>query len=197
MPHESHPRRVRPCATMALLVAAMLAACGTSAGDTPGAASAAASEPYRGYTLTLIGMNYTRRYIDTFTVDGRGGGNLRVSSPTSGGGGSACCIGWDNRRTLPVTMTVRWQSGACKVMTGRTWDDGSAAFRLYRDFEERKVQFNGPVPANPQYFVVHIFEDDHVELSMSEDYPVPKLKLSQDREDLTPYPICKDGQYGS
>lgn len=43
-------------------------------------------------SLGIVGYNYTNRAINTFTIDGAGGGNLYVSSPASGGGGTTCCV---------------------------------------------------------------------------------------------------------
>jgi hypothetical protein len=55
--------------------------------------SPAAAKRYKKseYGLVIIGYNYTSRYIDQFSVDGAGGGNLYVSGPSSGGGGIVCC----------------------------------------------------------------------------------------------------------
>jgi hypothetical protein len=44
----------------------------------------------RRVSLEINGFNYTDLYIDSFEVNGQGGGNLFVSSPTSGGGGGVC-----------------------------------------------------------------------------------------------------------
>ncbi|TDM06527.1 MAG: hypothetical protein C4K60_18530 [Ideonella sp. MAG2] len=43
------------------------------------------------YSVVPYGYNYTDGYIDSFSVNGAGGGNLAVSTPTSPGGGHTCC----------------------------------------------------------------------------------------------------------
>ena len=183
----------------AVLLAVLLSAC-QPPGPAPQTAATAASAPapsdtaeppFKQYSLTLVGMNYTRRYIDSFSVNGQGGGNLYVSTPTSGGGKSVCCVGWHSRRTLPVTVTVRWQAGGCKTFYPGISTEGERLFNITHTFKEKRVVFNGPVPADPAYFVVHIYEDDHVEVGMAHDYPEPKVKLDESREDNTPYPECK------
>ncbi|MBC7993450.1 MAG: hypothetical protein H7Z15_09445, partial [Rhizobacter sp.] len=41
----------------------------------------------KSYSVVAYGYNYTDTYIDSFEVDGAGGGNLEVSTPTAPGGG--------------------------------------------------------------------------------------------------------------
>ncbi|HEU4621437.1 MAG TPA: DUF3304 domain-containing protein [Burkholderiaceae bacterium] len=143
---------------------------------------------YKHYSLTLIGMNYTNRYIDQFFVNGQGGGNLFVSTPTSGGGKSACCVGWSTTTKLPVKVKVKWHSGGCTITEVTR---SGYQFKTNRSFfKEKEVTFNGPVPNSPKYFVVHIYENDDVEISISDDYPAPRLQLSEGRRDRTPYPPC-------
>lgn len=87
----------------------MLCAC--SRATVPAGDVRASSTDSGPVSLALVGYNYTDRYIDTFSVDGQGGSNLFVSSPTSGGGGSVCCATyWPGLKDYKVK--VRWQSGA-------------------------------------------------------------------------------------
>lgn len=62
-------------------------------------------------SLTIYGCNYTNTYIDDYSVDGQDAGYLRVSGPTSGGGGSVCCF--KHTAGYVNTVNVRWQSGWC------------------------------------------------------------------------------------
>jgi hypothetical protein len=109
-------------------------------------------------SLTINGFNYTDLYIDSFTVDGQGGGNIYVSSPTSGGGGSVCCASFSAGSTLPLRVKVKWT----------------------RDRErwcEKEVLIPGPIPASPEHLGVHFFPDGHIEAELTEDYPEVKLQL--------------------
>jgi hypothetical protein len=63
-------------------------------------------------SLALTGYNYTDKSIDGFTVDGLGGGNLRVSGESNGGGGDVCCLSY-LVGAKARTVKVRWQKSAC------------------------------------------------------------------------------------
>jgi hypothetical protein len=111
-------------------------------------------------SLEINGFNYTDLYIDSFEVNGQGGGNLFVSSPTSGGGGSVCCVSFSPGTTLPVRLTIKWS-------------------RDRKRWCEKEVLLTGPVPANPRHLGVHFFPDGHLEAEITEDYPEPKLRLAR------------------
>ena len=64
-------------------------------------------------SLLLQGYNYTDHYIDSFSVNGQGGGNVFESSPQSGGGKSVCCVSWWPRTQLPTHIEVRWTAAYC------------------------------------------------------------------------------------
>jgi hypothetical protein len=78
-----------------------------------GTAQAAAQLDVDARSLLIQGYNYTDDYIDSFTVDGQGGGNLYVSGPTSGGGGSVCCASFARGTSMPIRLKVRWTGGYC------------------------------------------------------------------------------------
>lgn len=63
--------------------------------------------------LLIEGYNYTDDYISSFTVNGQGGGNLFVSSPTAGGGKSVCCVSYTPGTLLPMKVKVRWVTDYC------------------------------------------------------------------------------------
>ena len=139
-------------------------------------------------SLTITGYNYTDRYIDQFTVNGNGGGNLFVSGPTSGGGGSECCkdyiTGVDN-----WILPVRWQVGGCTYNTSKQ-KDGSERYDLYHYFKEVEVKVDPKIAARPAYLEVHFYPDEHVELAVTEHSSPPRLKLSKDREVKSSYKQC-------
>lgn len=111
-------------------------------------------------SLTITGFNYTDLYIDSFSVNGQGGGNIFVSSPTSGGGGSVCCVSFWPSSTLPLHVTVRWT-------------------RDLKRWCEKDVLVTGPVPASPEYLAVHFYPDGRIEAQITEGYPQVKLKLDR------------------
>ncbi len=177
-----------------ILVLAMLAlsACNAQSQGNSSADESVAKPP-RGkvVSLTLAGYNYTNRYIDTFSVNGQGGGNLFISGPTSGGGGSICCVSYVNG-LKDWTVEVRWQSDACKYDSGM--DQGVMKQRTHSYFKEVKVQVDPNIPDRPQYFEVHFYPDGHVEAAVTEHASPPRLILSEDRKDKTPYPRCPGGK---
>lgn len=86
--------RCRAMASMVLSVTLAMAVTGCDAREaapkTPASEFVAPREPVG---LTLSGYNYTNRYIDQFSVNGIGGGNLHVSTVTSGGT-NVCCFSY-------------------------------------------------------------------------------------------------------
>jgi hypothetical protein len=143
----------------------VLAGCKESKdGTKQGGASAQVEEPQRLdrnlSMLALNGFNYTDLYIDSFSVDGQGGGNIFVSSPTSGGGGTSCCVGFSAGSTLPLRIKVKWS-------------------RDRKRYCEKEVLVTGPIPAAPEHLAVHFFPDGRIEAELTEDYPAVKLQLER------------------
>jgi len=114
-------------------------------------------------SLTINGFNYTDLYIDSFEVNGQGGGNLFVSSPTSGGGKDVCCVSFSPGTKLPVELRIKWT-------------------RDRKRWCEKEALLTGPVPANPRYLGVHFFPDGHIEAEITERDPEPKLRLQDYNE---------------
>ena len=143
------------------------------------------------HALTIYGYNYTNRYIDQFYVDGQGGGNLDVSTPTSSGGGRTCCVGWTDGTSLPQTVTVKWVVSAC--MKRATNSNGESREVPVHTFKEAVVELTQVVPSNPHYFEVHFYPDGHLEVTVTAMASEPRLKLDASRqapEDVQ-YPKCK------
>lgn len=141
-------------------------------------------------SLAITGYNYTSRSINDFSVDGASGGNVHVSSPHSGGGGSVCCspyvVGAGARRAL-----IRWQSGACTYQTRRD-RSGQLLFWTHYFYKEAYIDINPNVPKVPNYIEVHFYPDGHVEAAMTEHASQPRLRLDENRADKSPYPQCPD-----
>jgi hypothetical protein len=111
---------------------------------------------------TVYGYNYTDLYIDSFSVNGQGGSNLAVSSPTGGGSKHVCCVMVRPNQKLTATITIRWTRDAYT----KVWC-------------ELDVMLNDPVPSNPDYFEVHFYQDGHVEVAVTEEASEPRLKLAR------------------
>lgn len=111
--------------------------------------------------LAINGFNYTDVAIDLFSVAHQGGGNIFVSTPTSGGGGSTCCVTWRPGTKLPQPILVEWMRYANKK---QRWC-------------QKTVMLTGPVPAKPTAIGVHFMPDGDIQIELSEDYPEVKLKL--------------------
>lgn len=141
-------------------------------------------------SLALVGYNYTSRYIDTFSVDGQGGGNLYVSSPTSGGGGTVCCISYEKGRPAGE-VTVRWQSGGCMFRAPGPMADGRTHL-AHSFFREIRVKVDPRIPAHPEEFEVHFYPDGHVEAAITDGSSSPRLVYSKLREDKSEFPRCPD-----
>ena len=153
-------------------------------------AEASASEG-KHYALTIYGYNYTDRYIDEFSVDRQGGGNVFLSTPMDGGGKGVCCMGWSEGTPLPQTVRVRWAASAC--MKTVTNSHGEKREVPVNTFKEADVVLNAPVPKNPHYFEVHFYPDGHLEAAITAMASEPRLKLDPGRaapRDVQ-YPKCK------
>lgn len=130
----------------------------------------------------------TSRYIDTFSANGQGGGNLFVSSPTSGGAGTVCCVTYVQGRPA-VAVTVRRESGGCMFRVAGGLADGST--HLAHDFfREIKVEVEPRIPSRPQNFEVHFYPDGHAEAAITGEYSSRRLVFSKSREDRSDFPRC-------
>jgi hypothetical protein len=156
------------------LATVVLAACAAPT-DSGAVDSAAPVGPRKTHLLSIVGYNYTDQVIDHFEVNGRGGGNLGLSTPTSGGQGDTCCVSWTDGSRLPVTVKVTWVAAYC--MQRRT--NSAMETRDWREplLKTSDIEFVGPVPPNPTNFEVHFYPDGHVEAAITETTSSARLKL--------------------
>jgi hypothetical protein len=178
---------VKRCLVMAMLLA--LCACGPTAPSARAAASAPAKKEYKEQVaLAIEGYNYTNRHIDSFTVDGNGGGNLYVSSPASGGGGTLCCVRY-RPGTTDNTVTVRWQSGDCYYHVASTISK-EIFDRYFEFYKEAQVKVTDDVPPDAKYMEIHFYPDGSVQAAVTATASPPRLLLNKQREDKTRSPWC-------
>jgi hypothetical protein len=128
--------------------------------------------------LAIEGYNYTNRFIDSFTVtdeDGNGawGGNVYLSTPTSGGGGGTCCVMLNPHTTRPVRLRINWTIGRIDDESGRTI---APALR-----KEAWVAVAPPFPDDPKTFEVHFYPNGHVEAAITHWPSSPRIKLPEGR----------------
>lgn len=177
-----------------LAVAMLLAlcACGKAASSQAGSGQSSAYEESRPISLALVGYNYTNRYIDTFSVNSQGGGNLYISSPTSGGGGTVCCVRyWPGAGEYKVK--VRWQSGACYYRV-RASDSDEVYKRLHSFYKETEVNVTDHAGTRGRYMEVHFYPNGTVQAAVTADASMPRLSLSKEREDNSRYPRCPNDE---
>lgn len=144
--------------------AVVLSACGQiAARSTPSAETQVTAQPLgKPVGLAINGFNYTDLVISHFSVQHQGGGNIYVSSPTSGGGGTVCCVTWRPGTKLPRPIQVEWM----RVVNNKDrWC-------------KKTVMLTGPVPASPTAIGVHFMPDGDIQVELSEGYPDVKLKLT-------------------
>ncbi|WP_312515183.1 DUF3304 domain-containing protein [Massilia sp.] len=164
----------------------VITGCGKGSIASPvGDAQAARNEPG---TLALVGYNYTDRYIDSFSVDGQGGGNINVSSPDSGGGGIVCCVLYQPG-PKPKTVTVRWQSDACYYRQPSSYSN-EVYNTLHSFYKEKKVVVTETTSGKGEYMEVHFYPDDSVQVVVTKELSAPRLSLSKERNDQSDFPRC-------
>ncbi len=129
------------------LPASLAASSVASAASAAVVAYEAVPEAKRKRLLGLSAYNYTDLPISSYSVNHVWGGDVRVSSETSGGSKTSCCI--KVPPVLPATYLVRWSR-----------DD--------RRWCELKVAFGGPIPEEPSSFNTHFFADGHVEITIAD-----------------------------
>ena len=159
-------------ALAALVVQPLLTACGPTGANAPAAAdqtsSPAAAVPVerdeqgrpKRYSLTPYGYNYTDLYIDSFEVDGAGGGNLEVSTPTAGGGKHACCVPVFSGLPLGTTFRVKWTRNRSR------WC-------------EQDVPLKNPIPTEPRYLEVHFYPDGRIEIEATQKASRPRIAMER------------------
>jgi hypothetical protein len=145
-----------------------------------GAAPAQSSEPLG---LLIQGYNYTDQYINSFTVNGQGGGNVFVSTPTSGGGGSACCFDV-LASSLPVVLTIRWSAAYCMAHKDNPLSFGPRQVLERKTFWKEAQITLKDIQWPARALEVHFYKDGHIEAAITPGYSPPRLQL----------PVTADGQ---
>jgi hypothetical protein len=143
--------------------------------------------------LDLIGYNYTNHHIEDYYIDSQNGGIVRVSSPTSGGSGSVCCIELSARKSDVIIVRVRWQVDGCSYSEKDPITGNSEELHRYL-YKEEYVEVARPVGIKPNHLETHFYPDGSVRVQITEEISLPRLRLSEDRVEKLKFPRCKNGQ---
>ena len=127
------------------------------------------------YMLGIEGYNYTDRAIADFSVNGAWGANVVLSTPTTGGGGTMCCVVLGRDTKTPFWVTVEYRMDALETYPPRRMIEPAGAYKT------AKVEVTGPIPPDPSYLEIHFYPDGHIEAAISgRDGPSPpRLKLER------------------
>jgi hypothetical protein len=142
-------------------------------------------------TLDLIGYNYTDRHINDYDVDGQGGGDVALSSPTSGGGGIVCCVRLPMGTRDPIIVRVRWQVDGCTYLM-RSERTGSTQRISHYFYKETYVEVRRPKGIKPSHLESHFYPDGSVVVVLTDDMSLPRLSMSESRPDKSKFPKCKN-----
>lgn len=141
--------------------------------------------------LGLVAYNYTDRHISEYSVDGASGGYVRLSSPTGGGSGTACCVKIQRNYRDRMTVRVRWQVDGCTylIKDSRT---GKADKARYLYYKEAEVEVLRKDDGNPEYIETHFYPDGSVKVQLTENMSLPFFVLDRKRQDKSLFPRCRN-----
>ncbi|MFV0663188.1 DUF3304 domain-containing protein [Denitromonas sp.] len=156
---KRHPPTRRWVMQAAALVSTIVVLGGCNAPPPPTNSAARAEElpPMREHGVTIYGYNYTNRAFGSFEVNGHGGGNLFVSTPTAGGGKHTCCGSVFAPTSFPIPYTIKW------TQEKDIWCEQTVVLPPVQVLE-------------PKYLEVHFYLDGHIELAVTEDFSEPRIK---------------------
>lgn len=198
----THRRYLAPMLWLAMSVPVALMGCAQAQAPAPDAAPSPADARLSmdAKSLLIQGYNYTDDYIDSFTVDGQGGGNLYVSSPHSGGGKSVCCASFSRGMPLPIRLKIRWVGAYCMWKEPNPYPFGQRFYNkqmsLWKEAEALATDLS---QGKPRALEVHIYPDGHVEAAITSGYSPPRMVLPRTEKYQRPgtpktYPDCTDDQ---
>ena len=144
--------------------------------------------------LGLLGYNYTNRHISEYSVNGASGGHVNLSSLTSGGSGTACCVRMLKKNPREVQVRVRWQVDGC-IQLERSPTTGATGERRILSYKETYVDVQLTTKETPNYIETHFYPDGTVQVKLTEAMSNPLLALDGKRLDKSNFPKCKDGHY--
>lgn len=164
-----------------------------AAGDARAEKSAREQLKEKYFLLGLVGYNYTDRHISNYTVNGAGGADIRLSSPTGGGSGITCCVRLRKQSTIVPRVKVRWQYDGC-VYFMKNDRTGASDWVQHYYYKEVEVDLKRADSGNPGYIETHFYPDGTVQVRSTDDFSSPDLKLDPKRGDKSNFPKCKNNE---
>ena len=141
-------------------------------------------------SLDLVAYNYTNQHIQDYQVNGESGGIIRISSPTSGGSGSVCCISLPLGKYDTILVEVRWQVGGC-VFTEKNPIDGNLVKNVHYYYKQAELLLPNPHLADPKHLETHFYPDGSVQVMITDEMTFPRLSLREDRLQHIEFPRCQ------
>lgn len=139
--------------------------------------------------ITIVGFNYTDRHIDSFSVNGAGGGNVFLSSADSGGGGATCCVTLSRNGAKFSQVRIKWQFDGCTYLA-RSRVSGEVVKNVYSYFRQANVAVDLRAVERPNNLEVHFYQDGSVVAELTENLSRPRVILDGQREDKSRFPRC-------
>jgi hypothetical protein len=159
-----------------------------------GASAGLASKPSKDYvSLDLLAYNYTNQHIADYQVNGESGGIVRVSTPTSGGSGSVCCISLPLGKYETILIDVRWQVGGC-VYVEKNPINGNAVKNIHYYYKQAELTIPNPHAVDPKHLETHFYPDGSVQVRITDEMSFPRLSLREDRLKNIEFPRCKNDE---
>ena len=153
--------------------------------------SEASEKGKKKWHVDVVGFNYTDRVIDSFSVNGESAGNVLLSSQTSGGGKTVCCVTVSAAMSSLPRIRVRWQVDGCTYLT-RSKISGEVFENIFPYYKQADVVVNFPAKIKPQHMEVHFYPDGTVSVQMTESISLPRISLDGRRADISNYPRCRN-----
>jgi hypothetical protein len=141
--------------------------------------------------VDIVGFNYTDRVIDSFSVNDQGGGNVFLSSRTSGGGKSTCCIRLPGVTHGTSKIRVRWQVDGCIYLT-KSRISGEKFKNIFPYYKQADIELSPSRGFTPQHLEVHFYPDGKVRAELTAELSLPRLSLEGKRPDQSRFPRCRD-----
>ena len=139
--------------------------------------------------IDIVVFNYTDRAIDSFSVNGQGGGNVFLSSRTGGGGGSVCCARLHSTHSGFPRIRVKWQVDGCTYLT-KSRISGEVFENIYPYYKQADVDVTYRDKSEPHHLEIHFYPDGSVLAELTATLSSPRVLLDGDRPDKSNFPRC-------
>jgi hypothetical protein len=146
------------------------------------------------YTLLgMIGYNYTDRHIANYSLNAADGGDVIMSSSTSGGSGTACCLKLSNKKHGILKVKVRWQVDGCIYLVKDDLTGKGDKVRYYY-YKEMEVGIQRTPDMMYKYVETHFYPDGSVQVLLTKNMSSPRFVLDEKRPDKSFFSRCKNDQ---